>query len=257
MSKQNYILESHGLCLNLGGVELLHDIDCGVRAGEFAAIVGPNGAGKSTLLKCLDMLYTGWSGTVSLFGKNIREYSRRELARTVGYVPQHTGRFPGFSVAEFLDMSRYAWHGFMGNEGDASVIGQALELTGTTGLKDRAMDTLSGGESQKVLIAAALAQNAKIILLDEPTSFLDPKYRNEVHSLLKKLNREKGIAVLMVSHDINSAALCADRIIALKAGRVKHDCIPEEFMNQAVLDDLFDTHFTLSRHPSNGLTIVV
>lgn len=248
-----------GLHCRLGDRPVLDDVSFDVAAGEFVSIIGPNGAGKSTLVKCLNGVLRDWEGTVELAGLDVRSGSPREIARRAAYVPQVHGSSTSFHVAEFLMMSRYARRGPFSAPGraDLEAVNRALELTQTALLRERSLDTLSGGESQKVYIAAALAQETPILLLDEPITFLDPRYQHEVNSLLKRLNRDQGLTVVSVSHDINSAVLSSHRILGLKAGRqVFLDSI-EALMRPGQLTAIFDTDFLFVAHPESGQPLVV
>jgi len=256
MPGNNTILAINALCLTLGEARLLQDVSFQLNIGEYVSVIGPNGAGKSTLLKCLNRLQDAWTGQILLKGQDLRQYGRRELARHLGYVPQTLGALPDYSVEDYVALSRYAWQsGFFENT-ETAIVEEALELTETAQLRHRLISTLSGGEMQKVSIAAAVAQHTDIVLLDEPTSYLDPKMRNDVQALLKRLNQEKGLTIVAVTHDLNSAAQSSDRLLALKKGRLVLDGPPKDVMSPASLDDLYDTRFTYASRP-DGSTIVV
>ncbi len=244
-------IDVHNLSLKLDDTAILHDVSFAIPQNSFTAIIGPNGAGKSTLLKCLAMLYSHWTGDIAIQGRSISAYSHRELARAIAYVPQQTTTLPPFTITDFMSMSQYAWDKENGNAIEA-----ALERTGLSNLKERRIDTLSGGETQKLFIAAALAQNAPIILLDEPTAFLDPKYQREIRTLLAQLKQD-GLTIIAVSHNINAATACADTILALKQGHLLYNLPPAEIMTQETLSALYDTTFTFTPHPVTGKNIIV
>jgi ABC-type cobalamin/Fe3+-siderophores transport system ATPase subunit len=248
-----------GLHCRLGGRPVLADLSFEVAAGEFLSIIGPNGAGKSTLVKCLDGILRDWEGSIEMAGLDVRSCAPRELARRTAYVPQLRGGSPSFRVAEFLMLSRYARRGPFSAPGraDLEAVNRALELTHTESLRERSLDTLSGGENQKVQIAAALAQDTPILLLDEPITFLDPRYQHEVNSLLKRLNREQGMTVVCVSHDINSAVLSSHRVLGLKAGQQVFLDAVDALMRPAQLTAIFDTEFLFVAHPESGQPLVV
>ncbi len=243
----------------LGGRAVLTDISLDIAAGEFVSIIGPNGAGKSTLVKCLNGVLREWGGDVELEGLDVRSGAPREIARRAAYVPQIHSTSMAFPVAEFLMMSRYARRGPFSAPGrtDFEAVDRALELTHTSDLRERSLNTLSGGESQKIYIAAALAQETPILLLDEPITFLDPRYQHEVNLLLKRLNREQGLTVVSVSHDINSAVLSSHRILGLKAGRNVFLDRVEALMQPGQLTAIFDTDFLFVAHPESGQPLVV
>ncbi len=248
-----------GLSCRLGERPVLSGVSFTVSRGEFLSIIGPNGAGKSTLLKCLDGILRDWEGHIDLDGLDVRRAAPREIARRAAYVPQLRSPPAGFRVAEFVMLSRYARQGPFSAPGrdDLEAVRQALDLTDTASLQERPMDSLSGGETQKVYIAAALAQQCPILLLDEPITFLDPRYQHDINRLLKHLNRERGLTVICVSHDINSAVLSSHRVLGLKAGSVVfHDAV-EALMQPARLAAIFDTEFLFVKHPESGQPLVV
>lgn len=243
----------------INGIDILDDIILDVGEGEFLAIIGPNGAGKTTLIKCLVRINTGGTGDISLDGKPLESFRQKELARLAGYVPQSDGRSLPFTVEEFVLMGRYPYLGPLsppGKEDELAARG-ALELTGTARLAGRFLDTLSGGERQSVLIAAALAQGSRILLLDEPTTFLDPKHVADIHRILRRVNRERKMTVVMVTHDINGAALLSDRIAVLKAGRVAFTGPPESVMCNEVLERIYEKPFLFVAHPVTGRRLIV
>jgi iron complex transport system ATP-binding protein len=254
----NTIIEIEQFSFSINGKKILKDISLTVREGEYVSIIGPNGAGKTTLLKCLDKIHQGGEGKIKIAGKMLNEYSQQELARQVSYVPQVNGNIPPFTVYEFVMMGRYPyWSPFScPNNEDKEAIRHALLVTGTSGFEERALWTLSGGERQKVFIAAAFAQGAKVLLLDEPTTFLDPKHQTDVYRLLARLNGEQGVTIVSVTHDINSAALTSSRVLALKRGTVAFYGNTDEFMDKEILYNIYEKEFLFMRHPQTGKTIV-
>lgn len=243
----------------LGGVTVLDGIDFEVQSGEFLSIIGPNGAGKSTLLRCMNGILRDWQGSIEAGGVDIRRSAQREIARVFAYVPQFQGGRTSFEVNEFLMLSRYARLGPLSTPGkrDWEAVRHAMALTDTESLQSRRMDTLSGGESQKVAIAAALAQESPILLLDEPITFLDPRYQHDVNALLKRLNRERKLTIVSVSHDINSAVLSSHRVLGLKQGRIAFLGDVETLMSPEILAAIFDTDFLFAAHPESGIPLVV
>jgi ABC-type cobalamin/Fe3+-siderophores transport system ATPase subunit len=243
-----------------GDKELLHDLTLDIHHNEYLIIVGPNGAGKSTLLKCLNRLNTGWQGHLELLGKPLASYKQKELAQKVGYVPQHMSAAITLSVSEFVGMSRYPYLGVFGSPGPEheAIIKQALVTSKLDILADRALHTLSGGERQRVLIAAALAQDTDILLMDEPTTFLDPGQQEGVYHLLSTLREtHTNLTMICVTHDVNYAAQNADRILALNEGQKTFLGAPAEFMQQAVLEELYNTPFNILNHPTTGAPIAL
>ncbi len=246
------------LSVVIDGRPIVHRVGFQVFPGEYLAIVGPNGAGKTTLLKCLDRLLP-CSGCVELFGRPLAHYRRRELAKRVGYVPQIDGRALPLSVEEFVGLGRYPYlHAFAAMSAeDRAAVRQALEETAMTALANRAIDTLSGGERQKAMIAAALAQGADLLLLDEPTTFLDYRHQTEIRAVLRRAHRQRGTTILAVTHDVNAAALDADRALALREGEVVFDGPPRQLMQPDLLQAIYRTPVALASHPRGGMPMIV
>jgi len=258
-ASENPVLEICDFSFRLGRKEILRDVTFSVAWGEYLSIVGPNGAGKTTLLKCIDRLLAGGAGRIEVFGRPLESYRQKELARRISYVPQADGRVIPFSVRQFVLMGRYPYlspFSSTDKEGRRAV-DEALERTGTAEFADRRLDTLSGGERQKVYIAAALAQGSDILLLDEPTTFLDYRHQAEIRDLLSRVNRESKVTIVCVTHDLNRAVLDSDRIVALVAGRVLFTGRPDEIMKTEVLETLFRTPFVLTSHPGTAIPMIV
>lgn len=252
-------VEVEGLEVDLGGARVLGGIDLRVATGEMLVVVGPNGAGKTTLLRCLDGLVRPTAGRILVEGRPIADYRRRHLARTVSYVPQADTRAVHYTVAAFVEMGRYphvtGWSG--PGKADLEAVGAALEMTETGHLVDRTLESLSGGERQRVVLAAALAQGGRILLLDEPTSFLDVRHRVGVQGVLERLHREQGLTVIAVTHDLNGLLPAADRVLALKGGRVAGLGPPERLLDEAFLERVFDTPFQLVPATGRRLPVAV
>lgn len=253
------LIEVRDLCFHYGSRPVLNRVSFEAMRGESLAIVGPNGAGKSTLLKCLGRLLEGSPRSIRLDGKPLESYRRRDLARWMSYVPQAEGRGAEFTVYEFILMGRYPHLSPFSLIGarDREAVDRALEWTATGAFSDRPLDSLSGGERQKVLIAAALAQEARILLLDEPTTFLDYKHQSEIETILWKVKRERGTTLVLVTHDINTAAMLGDRILALRAGETVFLGPPEKAMRDEVLRAIYGKPFLFATHPETGLPVVV
>ncbi len=256
---QTPVIDVRNFSFRLGKKLILREVSFSVRKGEYLAIIGPNGAGKTTLLKCIDRILPGGSGEIEVCGRPLRSYRQRELARLMGYVPQADGRVFPFTVEQFVMMGRYPYLSPFSavSREDAQAVGEALELTGTAEFADRLLDTLSGGERQKVYIAAAMAQGADVLLLDEPTTFLDYRHRAEIEALLARANRCSGVTIVAVTHDVNHAALHSDRIVALREGSVTFCGSPGEVMKLDVLERIYGTSFLLAEHPRAGVPIIV
>ncbi|HUU30353.1 MAG TPA: ABC transporter ATP-binding protein [archaeon] len=252
------VLEIENYSLYGGRKQILKDVSLTVRRSDYLSIIGPNGAGKTTLLRCLTRILTGGKGRITLCGRKLESYGQKELARLVSYVPQLDGRILPFTVEEFVSMGRYPYLSPFSSltDEDKTIVRRILEMTSTARFADHRMVTLSGGERQKVFIAAALAQGADILLLDEPTSFLDYKHQVEITGLLETLNRADGKTILAVTHDINNAVLSCNRILALKDGAVVFQGTAGELMRKDLLESIYDTAFLFIDHPQEGLPII-
>lgn len=259
MTNAEIVLEAKNFSLVRGGREILRDVSFQIERGEYVTIVGPNGAGKTTLLKCFDRLIEAGEGRLSICGKPREEYRQRELARLIAYVPQADGRMIPFSVEQFLLMCRYPYLSPFAavSKEDRRIVREAMDRTDTARFADRMLATLSGGERQKVYIAAALAQGSSIWLLDEPTTFLDYGRQAEILSLMAAANRQFGATIVSVTHDLNHAVLETDRVIALKEGRVAFNGPPAEIMKPAVLETIYGTPLLLTAHPQAGIPMIV
>ncbi len=252
-------VELRDFSFRLGKKEILHNVSFSVRPGEYLSIVGPNGAGKTTLLKCIDRILTGGTGEIRVFDRCVASYPQRELARRISYVPQAGARPFPFTVEQFVLMGRYPYLSPFSSVGhdDREAVREALELTGTAAFAARLLETLSGGERQKVYIAAALAQGADVLLLDEPTTFLDYRHQIEIRNVLTRANAESDLTIVAVTHDVNRAALDSDRVVAIRDGSVVFQGSPGEIMDPAVLERIYHTPLVLVRHPHAEIPVIV
>lgn len=233
------------LVCRLGGRAILDGVSLEIPERGSIAILGPNGAGKTTLLKCIARIVRAASGTVQILGKNSVHYSQRDLARVLSYVPQADARYLPFRVSEFVLLGRYPHLSPFStlSPEDRRAADAAMDRTETREFANRPIDTLSGGERQRVFIAAALAQGARILLLDEPATFLDYKHQVEVVELLRRLNRDEGVTLVSVTHDANNAARLGNHAIALKSGRVHFSGEIQALLAEGILESVFDTPF--------------
>lgn len=236
-------------------IRALREISFQVRRGEFLGIIGPNGSGKTTLIRVIDGILVPEKGGVSISGSAIRGMRRRDVARLVAVVPQDFPMIFSFRAREIVMMGRSPHLGMLRFEGesDLEITRRAMEMTDTLPLADRSMDSLSGGERQRVLIARALAQEPEVVLLDEPTAFLDIKHQMEFFGLMKRLNREKGLTVIAVTHDINLAAAYCDRVMLLKEGRIHSLGAPGEVITKSNIREVYETDVLVDANPLNGL----
>jgi iron complex transport system ATP-binding protein len=248
-----------GLSARLGEVEILREVSLTVARGEFLSIIGPNGAGKSTLLRCIDGILQPSAGRVLIDGCSVEDRGRRELARVVSYVPQPEVTALDYTVRSFVEMGRYphirAWAAL--SETDIAAVDGAMEVTGVADLGDRSISSLSGGERQRASIAAALAQGGSILLLDEPTSFLDFHHQVQILDLLDRLHVDQGLTVIAVTHDLNSTVVSSDSVLALKDGRVAATGKPAELLDSDALAHIYDTDFRLVAGGYRGMPVVL
>lgn len=253
------MLRVQGLSCFRGGRALLRDVSLSVGAGEFVALLGPNGAGKSTLLKHAAGVLPAPRGTIFLNGADRTRLDPREAARLVAYVPQSREPDVPFAAREVVAQARYpylsTWR--LSSREDRARVDAAMKRVGAADLSDRVFSTLSGGEQQKVLIAAALAQDAKLFLVDEPTTFLDPPFQEEIFEILSDLRRREGLALLVATHEVNRALLAADRIAALRAGEIVREGPPEAIANEEALEEIYGARFLFARHPETGRLLIV
>ena len=246
-------LEAKNLRVSYGGRNVVDNAAFAFGAGETWAVVGRNGAGKSTLLKCLCGLQKH-HGDVLINGVPIAKLSPREIALQIAYVPQGSNRpAPPFTVREYVAMARfpYGGFGFILSADDKNSVDAALALTDTERLANRAMDTLSGGEFQAALIAGAAAQETPFLLLDEPTTHLDPCHQENVRMMIERVHERRGTTVVTVTHDVNFALSTHNNILALIDGRVFFRGTKEEFCGDAEnnLSQIFSVDFcAVERH---------
>jgi iron complex transport system ATP-binding protein len=238
-------VEARHVSVDVDGAVLLDRISLEVERGGWLAVIGPNGAGKTTLLRCLDGLVAPTSGEIRLAGRDLRSYSRRQLAREVSYVPQSPPRSDDYTVRQYVELGRFPHLGAWGmvDATDRRAVDEALDVTEIGHLASRTVASLSGGEFQRTLIAAALAQGGRLLLLDEPTSFLDFRHQVQVLGLLSRLHRDTGMTIVAVTHDLNGAARATERIVALKDGRIVDAGTPGELLRPDRLRPIFDTGF--------------
>jgi iron complex transport system ATP-binding protein len=252
------VIEIVNLSLIINSKSILNSVSLQIFDGDYLSIIGPNGAGKTSLLKCLMRINSSYEGQIRFQGQSLEKISQKKLAKQISYVPQANGRVFPFSVEEFVMMGRYPhlnpFSSFSAADRDA--VHHSLAITGIEPFADRLMNTLSGGERQIVFIAAALAQGAKIMLLDEPTTFLDPKHEAEIYAILKRLNQELGMTIVSVTHNINSAVLQSDKIVILKQGRVMYAGKAQDIIQSEILKQAYDKSFTFMIHPVTGQTII-
>ncbi|WP_431798516.1 ABC transporter ATP-binding protein [Microbacterium kunmingense] len=252
-------LSAEGLTLAYGDRTIVTALDLVVPSGRITAIIGANGCGKSTLLRALSRLIAPRAGQVVLDGKTLHSRGSKEVARMLGLLPQGPVAPEGIAVADLVGRGRHPHQRPLArwSTRDYEVVAEALEATGTSDLADRPMDELSGGQRQRVWIAMALAQETDILLLDEPTTFLDVAHQIEVLDLLTDLNRERGTTIVMVLHDMNLAARYADHLFALRDGRIVADGAPRDILTRELIGEVFDLDAVVIDDPVSGAPIIL
>lgn len=250
-------IDTNKLKLNYGETRVISDLSLSLQRGEVTALIGPNGSGKSTILRAIARLLSPVGGTVYLDGCNIAKLKTKEIARQLAFLPQAQEVPAGVTVRELIGYGRYPYQGLLRglSQEDRAAIHWALAMTQLEPLAERAVDTLSGGERQRAWIAMALAQQTQILLLDEPTTYLDIRHQQEVLSLVRRLNREHGITVGWVLHDLNQAAVYSDRLIVLHKGKVFAEGRSRDVMTPNILHQVFGIEMVVVPHPQNGVPI--
>jgi iron complex transport system ATP-binding protein len=238
---------------------LLEGVSLTVDAGDLVGILGPNGSGKTTLLNILAGGLIPQRGSVHLDGRPLHAWSRREIARRLAMVPQHTHAPFDFAVLDIVLMGRFPHLGPFALEGpaDLAIAMHALEVTGMEAFATRAFNTLSGGEQQRVAIASALAQSPRLLFLDEPTTSLDIGHQMDVQALLERLNVQTGVTMVLTTHDLNLAALLCRRLVLLKDGRVLAAGPTEDVLTPQAVRELYGVDALVERHARSGYLTVV
>lgn len=252
-------LEARGLTLGYDADDIVRDLDVTVPDGRITMIVGANASGKSTLLRGLARLLGPRRGAVLLDGRSIHELPSREVAQALGLLPQAPVAPDGITVADLVGRGRYPHQGWFRrwSADDDRAVTEALRATGVAELADRALQALSGGQRQRVWVAMALAQETDLLLLDEPTTFLDINHQVELLDLLTDLNRDAGRTVVAVLHDLNLACRYADHIIAMKDGRIVVEGAPGEVITADVVTEVFGLACDVAPDPVSGTPMVL
>jgi len=252
-------LRTEGVRIGYDGRTVIDGLDLALPVGRITAIVGPNACGKSTLLKGIARLHPLSGGRVLLGDRDVAAMSRRELARVLGVLPQSSIAPDGVRVAELVSRGRYPHQGWFGRHSstDDAVVARALVATGVADLATRPVAELSGGQRQRVWIAMVLAQETDIVLLDEPTTYLDVAHQVDLLDLLAELNAERGTTVVMVLHELNLAARYADHLVVMRAGTVVAQGEPGAVLTEAIVLDAFGLDARVVPDPVSGTPLVV
>ncbi|AFR30768.1 ABC transporter ATP-binding protein [Arthrobacter sp. Rue61a] len=253
------ILNAQDLTLQYEARKVVEGLSTEIPEGKVTMIVGANACGKSTLLRGLSRLLKPARGTVTLDGKDIHTRPARELARTLGLLPQHPTAPDGITVRDLVGRGRYPHQGFFRSwsAADDAAVQRALDATATLELAERSIDELSGGQRQRVWIAMALAQETDVLLLDEPTTYLDLAHQVEVLDLITDLNRSRGTTVAIVLHDLNLAARYADHVIAMKGGCIVAEGPAPVVVTEELVFNVFGLESRVVPDPISGTPLIV
>ncbi|WP_420390053.1 ABC transporter ATP-binding protein [Marinobacter sp.] len=252
-------LRGEAVCAGYDGRQVLTDVDFTVREGSVTVLLGPNGSGKSTLLKTLARTLAPSAGKVLLDGNDIHRQPTRTVAQRLGILPQSPTAPDGLTVRELVGLGRFPYQSLMRqwSRHDEAAVEEAMAVADVVTFADRPVDALSGGQRQRCWIAMVLAQETDLLLLDEPTTFLDLKVQVDLLELLVSLAHTQGRTLLVVLHDLNLAAAYADRLVMMKAGRILHDGPPETVFTADNLKQVFDLDAQVIREPLAGRPVCV
>ena len=253
------VLEARELAVGYGGSAIVKDASVALPPGAISVIVGANACGKSTLLKTFARILKPTSGAALLDGLSVHSLPTRTLATRLGLLPQQPSAPEGITVADLVGRGRHPHQRLLRtwSRSDQAIVAEAMAATGITELADRSVDELSGGQRQRVWIAMALAQRTDVLLLDEPTTFLDVTHQLEILDLLTDLNRTRGTTIAMVLHDINLAARYADHLIAMKAGQIAAAGGPAQIITPELIRTVFNLESRIITDPVSGTPLVL
>ncbi|MBB6694506.1 heme ABC transporter ATP-binding protein [Cohnella xylanilytica] len=253
------MIDADKVRMSFSGRRVLDDVGFSVRGGECFGIIGPNGSGKSTLLKLLSGVDDPEGGEVRFGGKPVRDYARKELARRMAMLEQEALPAVGFTVREVVEMGRYPYQNWLGDEeGEpGGLLDAILDKLDLTGLAERTLEHLSGGEKQRVALAKVMAQEPELLMLDEPTTYLDIGRQIQLMDRIQEWRREAGLTVIAVLHDLNLAALYCDRLLLLHRGRVVGIGEPRDILTPEKLADVYGIAPIVTEHPIRGVPQVM
>ncbi|AGE85374.1 iron-enterobactin transporter ATP-binding protein [Cronobacter sakazakii] len=252
-------LTGEALTLGYGDFRVADGLNVAIPDGKFTAIIGPNGCGKSTLLRTLSRLMKPLGGQVRLDGEAIQHFATKEVARRIGLLAQNASAPGDITVAELVARGRYPHQPLFTRwrDEDERAVQKAMAATGVTALADQSVDTLSGGQRQRAWIAMVLAQETSILLLDEPTTWLDISHQIDLLELLCALNREQGYTLAAVLHDLNQACRYANHLIALRDGKIIAEGAPSEIVDAALIEAIYGLRCMIIEDPVAGTPLVV
>lgn len=234
-----------------------HGLDHEIDAGQILGIIGPNGSGKTTLLKLLMKILQPQSGVIRLFGQDVQDIPQIEIAQSVAFVSQESQQLFPFTIGELVLMGRFPYHRpFDGlgweNPDDIMLANRAMKAMDVNYLVERQISEVSGGERQRALLSRALVQEPQVLLLDEPTAFLDLNHQVDISRKLRQLNHEHGLTIVIVSHDLNLASQYCDQLLLLQNGTIIQKGTPEEVIRAEVLEAVYGCSVMIDRHPQCG-----
>ncbi|WP_433708290.1 ABC transporter ATP-binding protein [Paenibacillus illinoisensis] len=249
------LIEVAGAGKMYGEHRALHNVDWRVTEGEWWGVVGPNGSGKSTLLQLIAGTEQPGTGSIRIAGREITSYTRKDLSRMIAVLQQDGLPAISYPVRDVVEMGRYPYQNWLGRESadGAAVVDRVLEELGLTEMADRPLDALSGGQRQRVALAKVMAQEPQLLLLDEPTTFLDIRYQLQFMELLSSWRQKNNITIVAVLHDLNLAAQFCDHILALREGMCVSSGPPHSLMTEENIRDIFRVNPAMVNHPDTGL----
>ncbi|GEM75700.1 Fe(3+) dicitrate ABC transporter ATP-binding protein FecE [Vibrio sagamiensis] len=244
------MIKTHQLSVSYGKENIIHNLDLDIPEGKITALIGPNGSGKSTLLKTLCRVNKQFDGSLTVYDKSIKDYADKELSRYISLLPQVLTTPEDITARRLVEYGRSPYLSYWGRltQDDHEKVDQAIAETQIEELLDKKVDALSGGQRQRVWIAMVLAQDTPIVMLDEPTTYLDLSHQVELMKLIQKLNAA-GKTVIVVLHDLNQACRYCDHLVVLKKGQVTHQGTPKEIFTQSLLKDVFDLDAMIMNDP--------
>lgn len=243
------MLAVENVYIGYDGKDVVEDFSYTFDTGSIVTIIGPNGSGKSTILKSISRLINCSKGKIKIYDKDIKSYNNKSLSRIMAMLSQVNSSPSDFTVKDLVEFGRTPYRKWYENKtlDDEKIVNWAIEMTKLEKLQNKKISCLSGGERQRAWIAMALSQKPKILLLDEPTTYLDISHQFEVMELVKKLNEELGITVIMVLHDLNQASMYSDKICVLKEGKLVKSGTPEEVFTKSLIKEVYNVNVSIDK----------
>jgi len=248
------MIEANQLMKRYGDKIVVRDVSLSTKDGEFLGIIGPNGCGKSTLMKLLSGAERPDQGTVKINGRLLSNYQSKDLAKMLAVLQQESIPGVGFTVREMVEMGRYPYQNWLGEEKDQAfhyIMDNIMEKLEIKHLKDQTIDHLSGGERQRVAMGMVMAQEPTILMLDEPTTYLDIGHQLQIMDIIKGWQQNSGITVVVILHDLNIASMYCDRLIMMKQGQFEKVGSPSEVIEEQLVASIYETKPIITNHPKN------